>query len=120
MINLKKTALLLSTFVVALPAFAQEAAANTAAGTDFTFLGLTALGAGLAIGLAILGAAGGQGKAAVAALEGIARNPSASGSMFLPFILSLVLMESLGILAFLIALFLRTDIQAVLAKSFGI
>jgi len=118
MINLKKTALLLSTFVVALPAFAQETA--KAAGGDYTFLGLAALGAGIAIGLAIFGAAGGQGKAAAAALEGIARNPSASGSMFLPFILSLVLMESLGILAFLIALFLRTDIQAVLAKAFGI
>jgi F-type H+-transporting ATPase subunit c len=118
MINLKKTALMLGTLVAALPAFAQETAA--AGGHDFTFLGLAALGAGIAIGLAILGAAGGQGKAAAAALEGIARNPSAAGGMFLTFILSLVLMESLGILAFLIALFLRTDIQAVLAKSFGI
>ncbi len=117
MINLKKTALMVATVVAALPAFAQEAAANTA-GTNYTFLGLAALGAGIAIGLAIFGAAGGQGKAAAAALEGIARNPSASGSMFVPFILSLVLMESLGILAFLIAFFLRNDILAVLTKNF--
>ena len=117
MINFRKTALMLATVLAALPAFAQDAAA---AGGNYTFLGLAALGAGIAIGLAVFGAASGQGKAASAALEGIARNPSASGAMFLPMILGFVFMESLAILAFLIAFFLRNDIQAVLAKAFGI
>ncbi|MCC6138793.1 MAG: ATP synthase F0 subunit C [Bdellovibrionaceae bacterium] len=121
--NAKKLVLMISTLLAALPALAQEAAhaAGTAASTtDYTFLGLAALGAGLAIGLAAFGAASGQGKAAAAALEGIARNPSASGSMFTPLILSLVFMEALGILAFLIAFFLTGSFGNVLSKVFGI
>lgn len=113
--NTKKIALVIGTLLAALPAFAQDAAHST----DLTFVGLAALGAGLAIGLAAFGAASGQGRAAAAALEGIARNPSASGNMFLPLILSLVFMEALGILAFLIAFFLRGEIQVVLGKVFG-
>jgi F-type H+-transporting ATPase subunit c len=122
MVNLKKTAMVLGAIFAALPAFAEDAAGAatmSAAGMDLTFLGLAALGAGLAIGLAAFGAASGQGKAAASALEGIARNPSASGSMFLPLILSLVFMEALGILAFLIAFFLNGNIQNVLGKVFG-
>lgn len=116
--NTKKIALVIGTLFAALPAFAQDAAAHGHA-TDLTFVGLAALGAGIAIGLAAFGAASGQGKAAASALEGIARNPSASGNMFLPLILSLVFMEALGILAFLIAFFLRGEIQVVLGKVFG-
>ncbi len=119
MINLKKTAMFLGAMIAVLPAFAEEGAAVAAAGTNLTFLGLAALGAGIAIGLAAFGAASGQGKAAASALEGIARNPSASGSMFLPLILSLVFMEALGILAFLIAFFLNGNITNVLTKVFG-
>lgn len=119
---LKRTAVVLSLVMAAFPALAEEAAnvATAAAGADYTFLGLAALGASFAIGIAVFGAASGQGKAAAAALEGIARNPSASGSMFLPLILSLVFMEALGILAFLIAFFLNTNIQNVLGKAFGL
>jgi F-type H+-transporting ATPase subunit c len=118
MINMKKTAMFLGAMIAVLPAFAEEGAA-VAAGANLTFLGLAALGAGIAIGLAAFGAASGQGKAAASALEGIARNPSASGSMFLPLILSLVFMEALGILAFLIAFFLNGNITNVLTKVFG-
>jgi F-type H+-transporting ATPase subunit c len=120
--NIKKTTLILVTILAALPALAQEVEATTATGggmMDYTFIGLAALGAGLAIGLAAFGAASGQGKAAAAALEGIARNPSASGNMFLPLILSLVFMEALGILAFLIAFFLKDQIGLVITKAFG-
>ncbi len=116
--NTKRIALVIATFFAALPAFAQDAA-MAASSANLTFVGLAALGAGLAIGLAAFGAASGQGKAAAAALEGIARNPSASGNMFLPLILSLVFMEALGILAFLIAFFLRGEIQIVIGKVFG-
>jgi F-type H+-transporting ATPase subunit c len=62
-----------------------------------------ALAAGLAIGIAAFGGALGQGKASAAALEGIARNPGASGKIFTPMILGLALIESLVIYALLIA-----------------
>lgn len=63
------------------------------------------LGAGLAIGLAAFGGGMGQGRAAASALEGIARNPTASGKMFVPMILGLVLIESLVLYAFVVAFF---------------
>jgi F-type H+-transporting ATPase subunit c len=91
---------------VASAAFAQEAAVEAtthAAGQG----GLIALGAGLAIGIAALGGALGQGKTAAAALEGIARNPAAQGKIFTPMIIGLALIESLVIYAFVIAFFLN-------------
>jgi F-type H+-transporting ATPase subunit c len=84
------------TVFFALPAFAQD-------GDGLSPKGLFGIGAGLAIGLAALGGGIGQGRAAGGALEGIARNPSASGKVFVPFILGLALIESLVLLAFLIA-----------------
>jgi F-type H+-transporting ATPase subunit c len=66
-----------------------------------------AAGAGLAIGLGVLGGAIGQGRAAAAALEGISRNPGASARIQTPMILGLALIESLVLLAFVIAFFLQ-------------
>jgi F-type H+-transporting ATPase subunit c len=68
--------------------------------------GWIALGAGLAIGLAALGGSIGQGRAASAALEGIARNPGAAKQVNGPMILGLALIESLVIYALIIALLL--------------
>jgi F-type H+-transporting ATPase subunit c len=82
------------TVMAASPAFAQD-------GDNRAVWGI---GAGLAIGLAALGGGIGQGRAAGSALEGIARNPSASGKVFVPFILGMALIESLVLLAFLIAM----------------
>ena len=65
------------------------------------------LGAGLAIGLGVLGGAIGQGRAAAAALEGISRNPGAAARIQTPMILGLALIESLVLLAFVIAFFLQ-------------
>lgn len=79
-------------------AFAQEGAAHSAGGMD-----LAGLGAGLGLGLAALGGALGQGKTASSALEGIARNPSASDKVFTPMIIGLALIESLVLYAFVIA-----------------
>jgi len=62
-----------------------------------------AIGAGLAIGLAVLGGGLGQGRAAASALEGISRNPGAAGRIQTPMILGLALIESLVLFAFLIA-----------------
>jgi len=84
--------------VVSSPAFAQDANLKNSDN-----LGLVAIGAALAIGLAALGGAMGQGRAAAAALEGIARNPSASEKVFTPFLLGLALIESLVLMAFLVA-----------------
>jgi F-type H+-transporting ATPase subunit c len=61
------------------------------------------LGAALAIGLAVLGGAFAQGKTAASALDGIARNPAASGKIFVPMIIGLALIESLVLYAFVIA-----------------
>ena len=61
------------------------------------------IGAGLAIGLAAFGGSLGQGKTAGAALEGIARNPTARGQVFVPMIIGLALIESLVLYAFVIA-----------------
>lgn len=69
--------------------------------------GFLAVGAGLAIGLAAMGGALGQGRAASAALDGIARNPQASGKIQTPMIIALALTESLVLLAFVIAFFLQ-------------
>ena len=65
--------------------------------------GLIALSTALAIAVAAFGGALGQGKAAAAALDGIARNPQASGKIFTPLILSLALIESLVIYGWVIA-----------------
>jgi F-type H+-transporting ATPase subunit c len=82
-------------------AFAQDHAA-AATGVSSREFGL-ALGAGIAVGMAALGGALGQGRAASAALDGIARNPQASGKIFTPMIIALALTESLVLLAWLIA-----------------
>jgi F-type H+-transporting ATPase subunit c len=71
---------------------------------------MAALGAGLAIGLAVVGGGLGQGRAAAAALEGISRNPGATSRIMTPMILGLALIESLVLFAFLIAYFLQAKV----------
>lgn len=44
-----------------------------------------------------------QSRAAVSALDGISRNPAGAGKVFVPLILSLALMESLVLFAFIVA-----------------
>jgi F-type H+-transporting ATPase subunit c len=80
------------------PAFAQSV--DAARADRDKWLGLAAA---LAIGLSALGGAIGQGRAAGSALEGIARNPQASGKIFVPMIVGLALIESLVIYGLLIA-----------------
>jgi len=78
---------------------AQEQA--PAATTTNAAAGQWAAGICMAVAAALVGYS--QSRAAVAALDGIARNPSASGALFTPLILSLALMESIALLAFVIA-----------------
>ncbi len=61
------------------------------------------LSAAFAIAIAAFGGALGQGKTAAAALEGIGRNPSAQGKIFVPMIIGLALIESLVLYAFVVA-----------------
>lgn len=98
--------------VLASPAMLYAAEEATTVGEGaFTFLkAALALGAGLGIGIAALGGALGQGKAAAAALEGIARNPEASGKVMTPMIIALVLIESLVIYALVVAFMLMGKI----------
>lgn len=76
----------------AMPAMAQDGGA-----------GYGPLAAGLCIAIAAFGGALGQGKAAEAALNGIARNPAAQNKLFVPMIIALALIESLVIYALVIA-----------------
>lgn len=66
--------------------------------------GMKALAAALAISLGALGGALGQGKVAASAMEGIARNPQAGKSMFVPFMVALAMIESLVLFCLVIAM----------------
>ncbi len=84
-------------FLMPLMSFAEEAASSG----DKS--GLFYIAKALAIGLAALGGALGQGKLVAAALEGIARNPGATGQIQTPMILGIAFVESLVIFELVIA-----------------
>jgi F-type H+-transporting ATPase subunit c len=86
-------------------AFAQEAGGAATTGSA-----AAAIGAGIAVGLAVLGGGLGQGRAAAAALEGISRNPGAAPRIQTPMILGLALIESLVLFAFAVSFLLYSKI----------
>ena len=92
----------LTPLLISATAFAQEAVGSNE--NDVKMYAYFA--AGIGIGIAAFGGALAQGKAASAALDGIARNPGASGQLFTPMILGLALIESLVIYALVVALML--------------
>ena len=75
-------------------AFAADMSAESA-GTGHHSMAV--IGAGIAVGIAAIGAGLGQGIATGKAVEGIARNPNASGKIMTPLIVGLAMMESLTI-----------------------
>lgn len=81
--------------------------ASAPALAEVTDKGIFGLSAGLTLGIAAAGGGIGQGIAAAAALAGIARNPAAQGKIFTPMIISLALIESLVIYAFVMAFLLK-------------
>ena len=87
------------TAMMAFFASAAMAAEGDVAGVDK----YASLAAAFAIGIAAFGGSLGQAKTAAAALEGIARNPAAQSKIFIPMIISLALIESLVLYAFVIA-----------------
>jgi F-type H+-transporting ATPase subunit c len=96
----------MTTFLVALPAYAQGASAVALSDRDKWI----AIAAGLGIAIAAFGGALGQGRTAATALDGIARNPGASGKIFAPMLLGLALIETLVIYSLIIAILLVTKI----------
>jgi F-type H+-transporting ATPase subunit c len=111
MLDKKKLTLVVSSVTALLfssTAFAQDGAGGGA--NAFNVQAAAALGAGLAIALAALGGALGQGKAAAAALEGISRNPGAAPRIQTPMILGLALIESLVLFAFAVSFLLYSKI----------
>ena len=104
---MRKTALKVDQFRGRLVLLAVALSSSTlyAASDGAEASGLIAIGAALAIGLATFGAASAQGKTASSAMEGIARNPTAKNQMFMPFIISLALMEFHALLGFVISFY---------------
>ena len=90
--------------VVALPslAFASDGSAQP----------LLPLAVAITMGLAAIGGTFGQSKAIAASVEAMGRNPSAAGPVRLAMIIGLVLIESLVIISFVIALFLNNQIAS--------
>lgn len=89
--------------------WANETIANASADAYRTFS--LAIGSALAIGIAVVGGALGQGKAIASAMEGIGRNPGSSEKIFVPMVIGLALIESLVIFALLIAYMLLGKIS---------
>lgn len=94
--------------VVLLSSSAAMAAEEAAGGTQGGGLAIAALfiAAGIGMGLGAFGPGIGQGNAVRGAVEGIARNPGASGKILTTMLVGLAMMESLAIYALVIALIL--------------
>ena len=92
---------------IAAPAALADVAAAAATGGPVDHSSIyswVALGSGLGIGLAALGTGIGQGIAANGAVEGISRNPGASGKIMTTMIIGLAMIESLAIYALVVVL----------------
>jgi F-type H+-transporting ATPase subunit c len=94
-----KSAYAVAAIVAALAPVASAVAEDAQVSTQ----GVRPLGAGLAIGMAVIGGAIGQGKVVGSMLESFGRNPSVGGKLLTPMMIGMVLIESLVILAFVIA-----------------
>ncbi len=108
--------LVVGLMLVATAAFATEAAAP-AAGADaakLSFFGTVAFASAIGIGIAALGTGIGMGLGIGRAVEGIARNPEASGKIMTTMIVGLALIESLAIYTLVVVLIL------LYAKPFGV
>jgi F-type H+-transporting ATPase subunit c len=97
----------LAVMMIASVAFAQD---GGAASNEFDMKKWIGLACGLGIAIAAFGGALGQGRTASSALDGIARNPGASGKIFTPMILGLALIESLVIYSLIISFLLMGKI----------
>ena len=106
--------LAVSMLLVASVAFANEAAAGSADAAKLSFFGTVAFASAIGIGIAALGTGIGMGLGIGRAVEGIARNPEASGKIMTTMIVGLALIESLAIYTLVVVLIL------LYAKPFGV
>jgi F-type H+-transporting ATPase subunit c len=103
----KKIGLLTTLFVLGLTTAvlaAEPAAGDKAKGLEFFVY--SAIAAGFGIAIAAFGCGIGQGMAVRGAVEGIARNPDASGKVTVTMLIGLAMIESLAIYSLVIALIL--------------
>jgi F-type H+-transporting ATPase subunit c len=103
----KFTAIMLLVFCAVLfasAAFAAEGAAPDAA--KLSFYGTVAAASAIGIGIAALGTGIGMGLGIGRAVEGIARNPEASGKIMTTMIVGLALIESLAIYTLVVVMIL--------------
>ena len=96
----KHIILLVLLALTAFSAFGQETVATTGVRWGV-------IGAAFVLGLSAAAGAIGQSRAIAAAVEGIARNPSAAGPIRLAMIIGLALIESLVIYALIIAFIIQ-------------
>ena len=68
--------------------------------------GIIALGAAVAMGMAALGIGIGQGLVGSRAMESIARQPESAGDIRTTMIVAMAIMETIGVLTFVIAILL--------------
>jgi F-type H+-transporting ATPase subunit c len=68
------------------------------------FFSISVLAAGLAIALGTIGTGIGQGLAVKSAVEGVSRNPGASGKILTTMLIGLAMIESLAIYALVVSL----------------
>ena len=92
-------------FLVALSTVAYAAGADMAV-AGLKYFTTSVFAAGFGIGIAAFGTGIGQGYAIRGAVEGIARNPEASGKVTVTMLIGLAMVESLCIYALVIALIL--------------
>ena len=82
-----------------------------------TGLGMVALGAGLGAGLALLGGAGGIGKLAAAAMEGMARQPEAAGDIRGGMMITAVFIEGATLFGVVVCLLVALGASGVMGAA---
>jgi F-type H+-transporting ATPase subunit c len=95
---------LLFTLIWASLALAAEPAAAAAAPGLGSFFSYAVMAAGFGMGIAAFGTGIGQGIGINKAVEGIARNPEASGKITVTLLIGLAMIESIAIYALVVAL----------------
>lgn len=111
---MKTTLKTLFMFMVSFLIVGSAMASNHEGGDMYSAVTGLGFATALCMGLAAFGGAFAQGKAAAAALEGIARNPGAQGKIFVPMIIGLALIESLVIYGLVVAFGLQGSIDKIL------
>ncbi len=103
---MKKVGLLTTLLVLGLTCVAFAADGGDPKSSAVQFFLYSAVAAGLGIAIAAFGCGLGQGMAVRGAVEGIARNPEASGKVTVTMLIGLAMIESLAIYALVVALIL--------------